>query len=123
MNWERSMKNQSLLLLLFSVAIATSATAWAQTAAPTTTTSRINEEPIVLPKLEAGRVTARVNEKAAISSAISRVEVDRVIGHTVVRVNPEGAPSYLLSNQQPAGVSVRRDQENLRIPQWQIGKF
>jgi hypothetical protein len=120
MIWERSMNKQCLLLLLFSVA---SATTWAQTAAPTTTTSRINEEPIVLPKLEAGRVTARVNEKAAISSAHSRVEVDRVIGHTVVRVNPEGAPSYVLSNQQPAGVSVRRDQENLRIPQWQIGKF
>jgi hypothetical protein len=123
MIWERSMKNQTVLLLVCSVASATAATAWAQSNSPTTTTSRIIEEPIVLPKLDAGRVTARVNDKPAISSAISRVEIDRTFGHTVVRVNPEGAPSYVLSNQQPAGVSVRRDQENLRIPQWQIGKF
>jgi hypothetical protein len=117
------MKNQTVLLLVCSVASATAATAWAQSNSPTTTTSRILEEPIVLPKLDAGRVTARVNDKPAISSATSRVEIDRTFGHTVVRVNPEGAPSYVLSNQQPAGVSVRRDQENLRIPQWQIGKF
>ena len=89
----------------------------------TTTTSRVADEPIVLPKLEAGRVTARVNDKQSISSAISRVEIDRVSGHTVVRVSPEGAPSYVLSNQQAAGVSSRRDQEQLRVPQWQIGKF
>ncbi len=111
------MKIQHLLHVMFGIV---SVAAWAQ---PTTTTSRVNEEPIVLPKLEAGRVMARVNEKSAVSAAIARVEIDRVIGHTVVRVNPEGAPSYLLSNQQPAGVTLRRDQENLRIPQWQIGKF
>ncbi len=108
-------------LLTILLAGFASAALWAQSSV--STTSRIADEPIVLPKLEAGRVTARVNDKSAISSAISRVEVERVIGHTVVRVNPEGAPSYLLSNQQPAGISVRRDQENLRIPQWQIGKF
>jgi hypothetical protein len=116
--WERSIMMMNRLILLLLTCLA-STSPWAQTS----TTSRITEEPIVLPKMEAGRVTARVNEKAVVSSSISRVEVDRVIGHTVVRVNPEGAPSYVLSNQQPAGVSVRRDQENLRIPQWQIGKF
>jgi hypothetical protein len=89
----------------------------------TTTTTRVADEPIVLPKLEAGRVTARVNDKPTVSSAMARVEIDRVHGHTVVRVNPEGAPSYLMSNQHIAGPSVRRDQENLRVPQWQIGKF
>lgn len=112
------MMKRLLTLLLASFA---SSSVWAQ--ASVVTTSRIAEEPIVLPKLEAGRVTARVNDKSAVAAAISRVEVDRVIGHTVVRVNPEAAPSYVLSNQQPAGISVRRDQENLRIPQWQIGKF
>jgi hypothetical protein len=57
------------------------------------------------------------------SEAQNRIEIARANGTTTVRVNPEGAPSYVLSNQQPAGVSVRRDQESLRIPLWQLGKF
>jgi hypothetical protein len=90
---------------------------------PATSSSRINEEPIVFPKIEAGRVTARVNDRAATPEADNRIEIARANGTTTVRVNPQGAPSYVLSNQQPAGVSLRRDQESLRIPLWQLGKF
>jgi hypothetical protein len=91
--------------------------------APTSTTTRVAEEPIVFPKIDAGRVTAKVNDKALATEAQNRIEIARINGTTTVRVNPEGAPSYVLSNQQPAGVSLRRDQESLRIPLWQLGKF
>jgi hypothetical protein len=107
--------------LAFVAAFAVTA-AGAQSA-PATTTSRIAEEPIVFPKIDAGRVTSKVNDKVLASEAQNRIEIARANGTTTVRVNPEGAPSYVLSNQQPAGVSLRRDQESLRIPLWQLGKF
>jgi hypothetical protein len=105
---------------LFGALAATGALAQS---APTTTTSRQAEEPIIFPKIDAGRVTAKVNDKTLATEAQNRIEIARINGTTTVRVNPEGAPSYVLSNQQPVGVSLRRDQESLRIPLWQLGKF
>jgi hypothetical protein len=118
------MKTYKFLSQSFAlVAALTLNSAFAQSTAPTTTTSRVADEPIVFPKIDAARVTARVNDKVLATEAQNRIEIARTNGSTTVRVNPEGAPSYVLSNQQPAGVSLRRDQESLRIPLWQLGKF
>jgi hypothetical protein len=83
----------------------------------------IMDEPITLPKIDAGRVTARVNDKPVAVGSNERVIVERVGGSTIIRVNSEGAAPYTLSNVQPGTRLLRRDHDEMRVPMWQIGKF
>jgi hypothetical protein len=116
-------------LIFFAAAVALTSGAHAQTSATTTTTSArtfSDNEPIALPKLDAGRVTARVNERPATSSVIvgdDRMSTTRLGGITTIRVNPELGIPYTLSNGQAGNTLRSRELDQFRVPMWQIGKF
>jgi hypothetical protein len=100
----------------------------AQNAATTTTTSArtfVDDEPIALPKQEAGRVTARVNQRAIDSVVVreERMSTQRSAGVTTIRVHPEIGLPYTLSNGQPGNQLRSRELDQFRVPTWQIGKF
>jgi hypothetical protein len=114
------MNSFTFRLSVFAFVTAACAIAHAQSAAGS---KIIIDEPITLPKQEAGRVTARVNEKPIAPEISARISSQRVGGSTVIRVNPEGAAPYTLSNQLPGIRLLRRDHDEVRVPMWQIGKF
>jgi hypothetical protein len=112
----------ALVALFIDVAVA-------QTAPTTTTTrtrARVDDEPIMLPKQEAGRVSARVNERPAVSSVIvreDRMTTQRIAGVTTIRVTPEIGLPYSMSNGQAGNQLRSRELDQFRVPMWQIGKF
>ncbi len=89
----------------------------------------LQDEPIVLPKMEAGRVTARLNATNAPNignaalAASETISAQRIGGVTTIRVSPEIGLPYVLSNGSVGNVLRAREHDSFRVPQWQIGKF
>ncbi len=87
----------------------------------------IADEPIILPKIEAGRVTARLNGPTApVDSSVVKTEsisAQRIGGVTTIRVSPEIGLPYVLSNASQGNVLRGREHDSFRVPLWQIGKF
>jgi hypothetical protein len=86
------------------------------------------DEPIVLPKIEAGRVSAQLNGKstgqAAGSVVVNQgVETQRIGAVTTIRVNSELGTSYTLTNGQTGNKLRSRDHDEFRVPLWRIGQF
>jgi hypothetical protein len=111
------MNTQTQLLLVTCFALCSIQPAVAQTKAV------IADDPIVLPKQDAARVTARVNDKAGAAPAYERVEESNVRGQRSVRVTPEHGYTYSMSDQQPTAKRQGSDNDKLRVPLWQVLKF